>query len=272
MIPLGDNNTRTLKPGVQTLTGELALAYARVRKAEGDDFGRAQRQQQVIMAIRNQLIRPRMLPELIAKAPILYNELSSGIKTNLTLEQVIKLAWMAQQIEEEDIKKGVIAPPDMVLLSKSSEGDDVLKPIMDKIRALRDSVFFSKEKASPAAVNMSPVELVQAEAPRLSVLNGTAEAGMAARTTEYLQSQGIQVCQYRQRRPALHQYHHHRLYRQAVHAALPGGYDEDLAQPYLQPLRPRQPGGRGPDPRPGLGEPAIPCHKNTCHVSHTSAR
>ncbi len=40
---------------------------------------------------------------------------------------------------------------------------------------------------------MSPVQLVQAEAPRLSVLNGTSETGMAARTTEYLQSQGIQV-------------------------------------------------------------------------------
>ena len=191
--PLGDNNTRRLKPGVQTLTGELALAYARVRKGEGDDFDRAQRQQQVILAIRNQLIRPRMLPELIAKAPILYSELSSGIKTNLNLEQVIKLAWLAQQIPEEDINKGVIAPPEMVLLSKSSEGDDVLKPIMDKIRALRDSVFFSQEKASPAAVGMSPVQLVQAEAPRLSVLNGTSETGMAARTTEYLQSQGIQV-------------------------------------------------------------------------------
>jgi LCP family protein required for cell wall assembly len=191
--PLGDNNTRTLKPGVQNLTGSLALAYARVRKGEGDDFGRAQRQQQVILAIRNQLIRPRMLPELIAKAPILYNELASGIKTNLNLEQVIKLAWLAQQIPEEDINKGVIAPPEMVLLSKSAEGDDVLKPIMDKIRALRDSVFFSKEKASPAAVGMSPVQLVQAEAPRLSVLNGTSETGMAARTTEYLQAQGIQV-------------------------------------------------------------------------------
>ena len=40
---------------------------------------------------------------------------------------------------------------------------------------------------------MSPVELVQAEAPRLTVLNGTSETGMAARTTEYLQSQGINV-------------------------------------------------------------------------------
>jgi LCP family protein required for cell wall assembly len=191
--PLGDNNTRRLKPGIQTLPGALALAYARNRKTEGGDFDRAQRQQLVIMAIRNRLIRPDMLPQLISKAPVLYNEIAAGIKTNLTLEQVVKLAWMAQQIPEEDIKKGVISPPDQVLLSKSPEGDDVLKPIMDKIRGLRDTVFFSKEKASPAAANMSPVELVQAEAPRLSVLNGTAEAGMAARTTEYLQTQGIQV-------------------------------------------------------------------------------
>jgi hypothetical protein len=34
------------------------------------------------------------------------------------MEHVIKLAWLAQQIKEEDIKKGVIAPPEMVLLSK----------------------------------------------------------------------------------------------------------------------------------------------------------
>ncbi len=191
--PLGDNNTRTLKPGRQTLTGELALAYARARKTEGGDFDRAQRQQQVILAIRNQMLRPGMLPSLIAKAPILYQEISAGVKTNLTLEQVIRLAWLAQQIKDEDIKRGVIAPPDQVLLVKSPEGDDVLKPIRDKIRALRDQVFFNKEKVSPAAANLSPVELVQAEAPRLSVLNGTTQPGLAARTSEYLQAQGIQV-------------------------------------------------------------------------------
>ena len=191
--PLGDNNTRTLKPGRQTLTGELALAYARARKTEGGDFDRAQRQQQVILAIRNQMLRPGMLPSLIAKAPILYQEISAGVKTNLTLEQVIRLAWLAQQIKDEDIKRGVIAPPDQVLLVKSPEGDDVLKPIKDKIRALRDQVFFNKEKISPAAANLSPVELVQAEAPRLRVLNGTTQPGLAARTMEYLQAQGIAV-------------------------------------------------------------------------------
>jgi len=54
-------------------------------------------------------------------------------------------------------------------------------------------VFFNKEKISPAAANLSPVELVQAEAPRLRVLNGTTQPGLAARTMEYLQAQGIAV-------------------------------------------------------------------------------
>ena len=51
--PLGDDNVKTLRPGVQTLSGELALAYARARKTEGGDFDRAVRQQQIIMGIRN---------------------------------------------------------------------------------------------------------------------------------------------------------------------------------------------------------------------------
>jgi len=191
--PLGDDNTKNLKPGRQNLPGELALAYARARKTEGGDFDRAQRQQQVIMAIRNQLLRPGMLPLLISKAPVLYNEIAAGVKTNLNLEQVIKLAWLAQQVPDENIKHGVIAPPDQVLLVKSPDGDDVLKPIKDKIRAMRDEVFFSQDKISPAAASMSPVELVNAEAPRLTVLNGTTTPGLAASTTEYLKSQGISV-------------------------------------------------------------------------------
>ncbi len=191
--PLGDDNTYRLRVGRQVLPGDLALAYARARKTEGGDFDRAQRQQQVVMGIRNQMLRPEMLPQLIAKSPVLYQELSSGIRTNLTLEQTIQLAWLAQQIPDEGIRQGIIGPPEQVLLVKSPEGDEVLKPIADKIRAVRDDVFFGSEQFSPAAANMDPVELVQAEAPRLTILNGTATAGLAARTAEYLQSQGINV-------------------------------------------------------------------------------
>ncbi len=190
--PLGDDNVKTLRPGVQTLNGELALAYARTRKTEGGDFDRAQRQQDVIFAIRDRIMSADILPTLISKAPILYQELSAGVNTNLTLEQAIKLAWLAQQVPEENIKRGVIGPPDQVLLVKSPEGDDVLKPIADKIRGLRDSIFFESGPASPAA-NMPPAEVISAENAKLRVLNGTATGGLAALSSDYLKSQGYNV-------------------------------------------------------------------------------
>jgi LCP family protein required for cell wall assembly len=190
--PLGDNNTKTLKPGRQTLPGDLALAYARVRKNAGDDFGRAERQQQVVLGIREQVLRFDMIPKLIPRAPALYQELSAGIHTNLSLEQAIQLAWLAQQIQDDKIKRGVIAPPEMVLLAKTTDGDDVLKPIFDKIRVLRDDIF-AIAPISPASADMQPVDLMKAEAARVSVLNGSSTAGLAATTTEYLQSQGANI-------------------------------------------------------------------------------
>jgi LCP family protein required for cell wall assembly len=191
--PLGDNNTKTIRPGRQNLPGDLALAYARQRKTEGGDFDRAQRTQQVIMGIRERILQADMLPTLIAKAPILYQELASGVRTNLTLEQAIKLAWLGSQIPEESIRQGSIGPPEQVLLVKSPEGDDVLKPITDKIRLLRDQVFLEAQYLSPAAASMAPIDLVKAEGAKITVMNGTLGAGLAAQTTEYLQSQGVPV-------------------------------------------------------------------------------
>ncbi len=190
--PLGDDNTKKLKPGVQTLPGELALAYARARHTEGGDFDRAQRQQQVILGIRNQLARVGMLPTLIQKAPILYQEISSGVHTNMNLDQAIKLAWLAQQIPPEQIKRAIIGE-DQVSFQKSPDGLDILKPLPDKVRAVRDEVFTESGPASPAAADMNLADLLQAEGAKVSVLNGTYTAGLAASTSDYLKTQGVNV-------------------------------------------------------------------------------
>lgn len=191
--PLGDNNTKKIKPGRQTLPGDLALAYARARKNAGDDFGRAQRLQQVILGVRDRIISFDMLPTLIAKSGALYNELSSGVNTNLTLDEVIRLAWTAIQVPEENIKQGVIAPPNMVTLETAANGDQILKPITDQIRLLRDEIFTDTGPASPAAAGLDLTQLVQAEKARVTVLNGSATAGLAARTSDYLKGQGVNV-------------------------------------------------------------------------------
>lgn len=194
--PLGDNNTKTLKPGVQVLPGDLALAYVRARKNAGDDFGRAGRQQQVVLGIRDRILSFNLLPQLIARSGVLYTELSAGVHTNLDLDQAIRLAWLATQIPNENYRRGAIAPPDKVKFATvtSDEGPkEVLKPISEGIRLLRDEIFTENGPASPAAANMDLIELMQAEAARISVLNGANSPGLAARTAEYLKSQGANV-------------------------------------------------------------------------------
>ncbi len=188
--PLGPGNTVTLEPGVQTLSGAVALAYARQRYTEGGDFDRSKRQQEVIMAIRDQVMNFNMLPTLVANAPQLYSELQAGIHTNLDLQQVIQLAYLAQQIDPKNIKRGVIGT-DMVAFGKSPDGLDIEKPLTDKIRILRDEIFTTGGPLSPAAVAADATELARQEAARIQVQNGSQTGGLAEQTTVYFQNQGL---------------------------------------------------------------------------------
>jgi LCP family protein required for cell wall assembly len=191
--PIGPGNTITLQVGVQTLDGKTVLAYARNRYTQYDDFDRAKRQQEVIMAIRDQVVNLKMLPTLIVQAPKIYNDIASGIRTNLTLMQVIQLAVLAEQIPVTSIKKGVIGPPDQVAYDKSPTGLDILKPIPDKIRILRDEIFTANGPVSPAARASDLMSLVKTEQARIQIQNGTPNADLANRTAEYFKAQGINV-------------------------------------------------------------------------------
>ncbi len=191
---IGEPGQIFLKPGVQTLDGKEVLGYARARYTEGDDFSRARRQQQVIMAIREQILTFNMLPTLIAKAPALYQDLSSGIRTNLNLQQVAQLAITASQIQEQNIRRAVITP-DMVYMDTSPDGLSILVPIPDEIRMLRDQIFTSEGAAIiPTSVPSSDnKELMKAEAARVSIQNGTTTEGLASRTAEWLRGEGVNI-------------------------------------------------------------------------------
>ncbi|MCC6147847.1 MAG: LCP family protein [Anaerolineaceae bacterium] len=191
--PLGPANTVKLYPGVQTLDGATALAYARARYTDGGDFDRSQRQQDVILAIREQILALDMMPTLIAKAPALYNDIASGIRTNLNLQQTLQLALLAAKVPENSIRQGVIGPPEQVILGTSPDGLSIAIPVHDKIRILRDQIFTTGGPISPATVNQDPLALAQQEQARIVVQNGTQDPGLASRTSEYLRSLGLNV-------------------------------------------------------------------------------
>jgi LCP family protein required for cell wall assembly len=153
ITPLG-RTSYYLDPKAHHFNGAEALAYARVRKAAGGDFGRAQRQQQVALAVVDRVVGFDMVPVLISRAPRLYQEISSGIRTNMTLQQMVSLGWLAIQIPRENIQQGVISPPNMVRFHTTETGAQVLRPVPDQIRILRDRLFVqtSAVGAAPDAI------------------------------------------------------------------------------------------------------------------------
>jgi len=191
----GGGEEQTLEPGVMyTLDGGLALAYARERKTEGGDVDRARRQQEVILAIKYRLLKYGNVAELISKAPAIYQQLSSGISTNLNLQEGIKLGLLGLELDVNNIRKGVI-DYNMVIPTKSPQGEQVLKPITDKIRVLRDELFASSGNGAPVAVASAGSTLVRDEAATVVIWDGSEQAGLADRTSTFLQGQGINVIQ-----------------------------------------------------------------------------
>ena len=183
-----------LKPGVQRMDGRTALAYARDRHSGGGDFDRSMRQQQVVDAVRSKILDLNMLPTLIAKAPKLYADLSKGVHTNLSLDQMIQLALYAAQIPANSIKHGLITE-DMAFGTMSPDGQSILVPIMDKIRAVRDETFATGGPLGPGIVSSDPTALMKAEAARVSIRNGSSLEGLAALSAQYFQQQGVNVAE-----------------------------------------------------------------------------
>ena len=188
-----------LQPGdFRHLTGKRALAYARCRdESQGcsdGDVGRARRQQQVILAIRDKVFDPTEFPKLLTQAPALFAEFSSGVHTNLPLEDIIKLAVLARDIPLENIRQRVIDNNMAVFANTTLDGvpASVLRPVPDLIRVLRDEIFTADGPASPLAQG-DLVTLMRSEAARVRVTNNTYTAELARRTANFLQAQGVQV-------------------------------------------------------------------------------
>ncbi|NLN70648.1 MAG: LCP family protein [Chloroflexi bacterium] len=187
----GKWNTVTIEPGIVTLSGEYALAYVRSRAGEGGDFGRAQRQQHFIMAVRDRILEFDMMPKLVANAPQIYNDIAAGVHTNMSVNEVIKLAWSALDLDRDAIKTLVISN-EYTSMAESEDGLEILRPIPDKIRLLRDEVFGTGDLLGPASRGEIG-EIIAEEGARVSVRNGSSHTGLAAQTAEWLRTQGFNV-------------------------------------------------------------------------------
>ncbi|MGB5061776.1 MAG: LCP family protein, partial [Candidatus Promineifilaceae bacterium] len=130
-----------ISAGTQHMDGETALKYARTRHAD-NDFGRANRQQQVILAARDKALSLG-IGGLLSRAPSLYSQLENGIRTDLSLEQIISLAKTVSDIPSEQIRSEVL-DYDYVSSYLTETGAQVLILDNEKATTLIRELFYNE--------------------------------------------------------------------------------------------------------------------------------
>lgn len=174
--------------GEQRLDAESLLQYARTRATEGGDFDRARRQQQVLDALRAEVLSAGGVLNFVSQAPRLWEELSNNYRTNLSYDEIIALGFLMGEIERDHIHYAVI---DNLYVSTGigPQGEMLLYPDYASISELVQQVFFPQSQLTPAEMKARAA----AENAAIHVFNGTGIVGLASDTSEWLADQGITV-------------------------------------------------------------------------------
>jgi len=210
MLDFGEGNVKWVYPGVQTLPGDIALAYVRSRSTPGGDFDRMERQQLFLQALQQRVTEFQLIPTLISQAPSLYQEVIDGVSTNLTLGQIIKLARLSNEIPQTNMQN-ITINQDHVRPDMNAQGEYILHPIPEEIDKLVNAIF--SLEPSPIQPSATPVPVTPTSTPEqdpptptpeptqpeprdivVAVENGTLVTGLAEATAEYLQANlGVQT-------------------------------------------------------------------------------
>jgi len=157
--------------GVQHMDGQRALQYARTRHADSD-FGRIKRQQQVLIAARNQVMRLDIIPKL----PNMLGILQESIKTDLAPADILALAGLLREIDSENIISRSIEPS---MVNDVNGDGTVLIVKRNELAKLMAEVFSDPR--------------VRREAASIEVQNGTSREGLANSTATSLKNLGYDV-------------------------------------------------------------------------------
>ena len=177
--------------GVQHMTGADALVYARARHAS-NDYERGQRQQRVLLSLREHLDIATVLPHIDDLAAAL----AQAVRTDIPRELLPRLLRLAESIDTKTIRSYVFAPTRFGQEGSRAGLGFVIHPNVARIRAaVRDA--FVVDPALEARR-----EKLDQEGARVWVLNGSGLTGEAARIAAFLEYQGLTASAPTQRPPA----------------------------------------------------------------------
>jgi LCP family protein required for cell wall assembly len=179
------------EPGCQSLDAEHLLQYARTRHTQNSDFDRALRQQEVIKSVRETVLNAGGIANFIGQAPLLWNELADSVKTDLTLDEILSLANLAQQIPPENIRSGQIG------VAQTSAGVVTLNGIQSDILILNHAAMaplLAQVFAPPDNLSLAEIrERALAEGASIVVFNNTDVPGLAGQTRDWLTSRQVTI-------------------------------------------------------------------------------
>jgi LCP family protein required for cell wall assembly len=166
----GNSFTITIPAGTHYLDSITALAYARFRDDDQNDFGRIDRQQAVMRATADEALRAGWL----TRAPKLYDRFRDAVQTDLSALKVPGLVLLAKSIGMESVKTVSLAGAEHQAVTPviTPWGEDVLIPIWDEMGAIIRSAI-----DDPA---------LQSEGATVSIINATGVRGQGDRAVAYL--------------------------------------------------------------------------------------
>jgi len=104
-----DRRGFSITEGDHHLDGATALAYARSRKAAGEsDFTRAARQQQILVAMRDQLAQGG---SLLFELPALLGAVGQTVRSDVPVEELPRLAAILDEVDRDEMVSVVIRHP-----------------------------------------------------------------------------------------------------------------------------------------------------------------
>lgn len=139
-----------IQPGSHHMDGHVALAYARSRKGAGDsDFTRADRQQELLAALRAQLTAGNLMLSL----PGLLDAVKNTITTDIPSGQLPAIAQAVQDADTGRLERVVLQPPEYMGVDPDSPAGYILIPDLAAIQALGERLLGEGDapSATPSA-------------------------------------------------------------------------------------------------------------------------
>jgi LCP family protein required for cell wall assembly len=142
-----------LKAGTYHMDGHTALAFVRSRKGAGDnDFTRADRQQQLLTAIRDKLTAGNLMLAL----PGLLDAVKNTIATDVPSGRLAELAAAVQGADMSQLQRIVLQPPEFMRADPFSSAGYILIPDLEAIRAIGEALLSGATIGATPEPSFSP--------------------------------------------------------------------------------------------------------------------